>query len=134
MLRILIVDDHPDTADAVGMLLEAIGHETTLARTGAEALEAVERFAPDLVILDIGLPDLSGYEVARAIRARPLGAAIHLVAATGWGTAEDRVRALAAGFDQHQLKPLDLRKLEAMIATAMNRVTMSDPGGASSSA
>lgn len=134
MLRILIVDDHPDTADAVGMLLGAIGHETMLARTGHEALEAVERFAPDLVILDIGLPDLSGYEVARAIRARPLGALIHLVAATGWGTAEDRVRALAAGFDQHQLKPLDLGKLQAIIATAMERITASGRVVASSPA
>jgi len=134
MLRILIVDDHPDTADAVGMLLEAIGHETMLARTGLEALDAVDRFVPDLVILDIGLPDLSGYEVARAIRARPLGASIHLVAATGWGTAEDRVRALAAGFDQHQLKPLDLRKLQAIIDGAMERITGSDRVVASSPA
>lgn len=133
MLRILIVDDHPDTADVVGMLLEALGHETTLARTGLAALEAVERFRPDLVILDIGLPDLSGYDVARAIRARPLGALIHLVAATGWGTAEDRVRALAAGFNQHQLKPLDLPKLQAMIAAVTERVTVPGHVAASSS-
>lgn len=120
-LRILIVDDHPDTADAISMLLEVIGHETMIALTGGTGLEAVEQFRPNLLILDIGLPDLGGLEVARAIRARPLGGTIHLVAATGWGTPEDRVRALAAGFDQHLLKPLDLRALETMLATAAAR-------------
>lgn len=116
MLRILIVDDHPDTAEAIAMLLEAIGHSPMISLTGRAGLEAVERSRPDVVILDIGLPDISGYEVARAIRALPFGRGIHLVAATGWGTPEDRVHALAAGFDQHQLKPLDLGKLQAMIA------------------
>ena len=134
MLRILIVDDHPDTAEAISMLLAAIGHETTIACTGRAGLDAVKTFPPDLVILDIGLPDISGYEVACAIRALPFGAGIHLVAATGWGTPEDRVRALAAGFDQHQLKPLDLRKLQAIIATAVERVTSPDRVVASSPA
>lgn len=115
MLRILIVDDHPDTAEAVAMLLEVLGHSTAIAVTGRAGIEAAQSSRPDLVILDIGLPDISGYDVARAIRALPFGKGIHLVAATGWGTAEDRVRAMAAGFDQHQLKPLDLAKLQAMI-------------------
>ena len=134
MLRILIVDDHPDTAEAIGMLLDAIGHETKVARTGADGIAAAEMYKPHLVILDIGLPDISGYEVARSIRALPCGAGIHLVAATGWGAAEDRVRALAAGFDQHQLKPLDLGKLQMMLTRATERVTSLDLGGASSRA
>ena len=106
MLRILIVDDHPDTADAIAMLLTAIGHETMAVATGAEGLLAFDRFGPELVILDIGLPDISGYDIARAIRARPRGPGVHLVAATGWGTSGDRVLALAAGFDQHHLLSL----------------------------
>lgn len=124
MMRILIIDDHPDTADAISMLLDSLGHETHAAYTGRAGLAAVESFRPDLVILDIGLPDLSGYEVARAIRARPGGGRIHVVAATGWGTPEDRVLALAAGFDQHQLKPIDLPKLVAVIAAAAARIRL----------
>ncbi|MBA3456842.1 MAG: response regulator [Deltaproteobacteria bacterium] len=123
MLRILIIDDHPDTAETIAMLLEAMGHDARVACTGTEGLDLVDRFRPDLVILDIGLPDISGYEVARGIRSRPLGSFVYLVAATGWGAPEDRVRALAAGFDQHQLKPLDLRKLQGMIAKAIERFT-----------
>lgn len=134
MLRILVIDDHPDTAETIAMALEAVGHDAQIACTGTEGLDLVDRYRPDLVILDIGLPDLSGYEVARAIRLRPYGAAIHLVAATGWGTAEDRVRAIAAGFDQHLLKPFDLRKLQAMIARAMERFTPPDRAGAPSPA
>lgn len=122
MLRILIIDDHPDTADAICMLLETFAHTTQAEYTGRAGLAAFETFCPDLVILDIGLPDLSGYEVARAIRALPGGGRIHLVAATGWGTTEDRVLALAAGFDQHQLKPLDFVKLEQAIAGATARI------------
>ncbi len=126
MLRVLIVDDHPDTADSISMLLEAVGHETMIACTGADGVSGFQSFGPDLVILDIGLPDISGYEVARAIRALPLGASVYLVAATGWGTPEDRLRALAAGFDQHLLKPIDLRKLQAIVVTAEERITSRD--------
>ena len=131
VLRILIVDDHPDTADAIGMLLGALGHETHGARTGREGLAAFDDFRPELVILDIGLPDLSGYELASEIRARPLGREAHLVAATGWGAPEDRGRALAAGFDEHFLKPLDLTKLRAMIASLSEHATTRGRGDAS---
>ena len=116
--RILVVDDHLDAAQATSLLLSMLGHACRPVFTGTEALAQVATFEPDIVILDIGLPDLSGYEVAREIRRRHSERAIHLAALTGWGLTEDRVRALAAGFDQHVLKPVDAAKLRALIEVA----------------
>lgn len=119
-MRILIVDDYPTTAEISSAYFEALGHECRSATSGTEALEVAAIFDPHVVILDIGLPDLSGYDVARALRARANGRRLHLAAVTGWGTSHDRVRAFEAGFDQHILKPADGAKLRSILAAAVS--------------
>jgi CheY-like chemotaxis protein len=107
-LRVLIVDDNRDAAGMLAMLLQFSGHETHTAHDGVEAVEAATTLQPDVILLDIGLPRLNGYEAARKIRehqgqsSRPL-----LVALTGWGQDEDRRRSEEAGFDAHLVKPVD---------------------------
>jgi two-component system CheB/CheR fusion protein len=115
--RILIVDDHPDAADAACMLFARLGHDCRPAMSGERALHEDEAFHPDVVLLDIGLPDLSGYEVARALRQRR-GRGVYLAALTGWGQPEDRARAFGAGFDQHIVKPASASVLRALILAA----------------
>jgi PAS domain S-box-containing protein len=105
-LEILVVDDNRDAADTCAMLLEAWGHHVRTAYLGREALELGQAFHPDAVLLDIGLPDIDGYALARQIRATPWGVRAVLVAVTGWGQEEDRLRAARAGFDQHLVKPI----------------------------
>lgn len=122
-MRILIVDDYPGAAEGTRVLLELMGHQGKTALDGTSALAAVEAFDPELVILDIGLPDLSGYEVARAIRARNSGKRVYIAAITGWGAAEDRVRSLAAGIDEHIEKPPSRTILESVISSAKFRTT-----------
>jgi signal transduction histidine kinase/CheY-like chemotaxis protein len=114
--RVMIVDDNVDAADSLALLLSLEGHETVCVYSAAAALQRVSAFAPDVVLLDIGLPDTDGYEVARRIRGLPGCAAITLVALTGYGQPEDRERALAAGFEAHLVKPVDLGALEQMLA------------------
>ena len=99
--RILVVDDNQDAADSLGMLLRMTGNEVHTAHDGLEAVGAAAAFQPDVVLLDIGLPKLNGYEVARRIRAQEGGADMLLVALTGWGQEEDRRRSREAGFDHH---------------------------------
>lgn len=107
MRRILIVDDHPDAANAIAILLRLLGHECVTATTGRAAL-ALAREAPfDVAILDLGLPDLSGLEVAGELRRLPSGRAMYLAAVSGWTRPDIRANALAAGFDQHLRKPID---------------------------
>ena len=105
--RILIVDDNEDGAESLAMLLQLDGHETHTAHDGVEAVDAAERLRPDVVLLDIGLPRLNGYEVCRRIREQPWGKDMVLVALTGWGQEEDRQRSREAGFDAHMVKPVD---------------------------
>src|SRR5438128_12338022 len=101
-MRVLIVDDYPGSVDASQLLLELLGHECRTAMDGASALQQFRAFEPDIVLLDIGLPDLSGYEVAREIRAgEQRGKRVFIAAMTGWATSEDRVRSLASGIDLH---------------------------------
>ena len=114
--RLLIVDDNRDAADALGMLLKLDGHEIHIAHDGLEAVEAVARIRPDLVLLDIGLPKLNGYEVGGKIRAEPWGAKVVLIAVTGWGQEEDRRESRDAGFDGHLVKPVDLAVLTKLLA------------------
>jgi CheY-like chemotaxis protein len=104
---VLIVDDNRDAASSLAMLLELDGHRTIVAYDGPTALEAAEQHRPDVVLLDIGLPGMSGYEVAKRIRRQPWGYALTLIALTGWGQAEDRRRSHEAGFDAHLVKPVD---------------------------
>jgi PAS domain S-box-containing protein len=113
--RILVVDDNVDAADTLAMLLEFSGHQVEVRYDGVAALQHVSVFAPALVFLDIGLPGLNGYEVARAIRKLPAHAACVLVALTGWGADADRARALEAGFDHHLTKPTQIEVLTGLV-------------------
>jgi CheY-like chemotaxis protein len=114
--RILVVDDNRDATESLTMLLQITGHETRSAFDGADALELASRFRPDVVLLDIGLPGLNGYDVARRIREQPWGRNAVLVALTGWGQEEDRRKSSEAGFDAHLVKPVDHGQLMAMLA------------------
>ncbi|MGQ0503268.1 MAG: response regulator [Panacagrimonas sp.] len=114
--RILIVDDNRDSASSLALLLELDGHETHTAPDGIEALAAAERLRPEIVLLDIGLPQLDGYAVCRALRERPWSGASLIVALTGWGQEDDRRKSLEAGFDHHLLKPVDHAALTQILA------------------
>ena len=114
--RILVVDDNEDAAQSLALLLSCGGHTTRAALSSEEALECVESFAPQIALLDIGLPRMSGYELAQRFRRDPKLRAVRLVALTGYGQAEDRARALHAGFDDHLVKPVDLAVLERTLA------------------
>jgi CheY-like chemotaxis protein len=111
-LRILIADDNRDAADSLSMLLKLSGHDIKVARTGGEALTVAGQFRPEIGIIDIGMPDMDGYEVAQRIRHEAWGEHMTLIAVTGWGQADDKRRALAAGFDRHMTKPVDPEDLE----------------------
>ena len=124
--RVLVVDDNKDSAQSMGEVLELEGHSVQYAYDGAEAIEAALALQPEVVLLDIGLPGMDGYEVARRLRMAPATSSAVLVALTGYGPAEDRARSKAAGFDHHFVKPADLSTLIALVAapllsTARNR-------------
>ena len=104
--RILVVDDNRDAAESLSMLLSITGHETAMAHDGAAAYESADRERPDVVLLDLGLPTLSGYEVCRRIRQQPWGREMFVIALTGWGQDEDRQKTREAGFDGHLVKPV----------------------------
>ena len=111
-----MADDNADAAESIALLLELAGHEVRVAHTGHGALAVAREFRPDAALLDIGMPELSGYEVARELRREPWGAAINLIALRGWGREEDRLRALEAGFDRHLTKPIDPQALTALLS------------------
>jgi signal transduction histidine kinase len=113
--RILLADDNNDALESLATLLELGGHEVVTASNGALALECAERHRPEVMLLDIGMPMLDGYEVARRIRVQPWGQNITLVALTGWGQDSDRRRSREAGFDSHLVKPLDMDKLTELL-------------------
>ncbi|MEO8505031.1 MAG: PAS domain S-box protein [Acidobacteriota bacterium] len=119
-LRILVVDDSRDSAESLVLLLRLLGHETRAAYDGLEAVHAAEDFRPDVVLLDIGLPKLNGYEAARRIR-EVHGADLTLIALTGWGQAEDRRTSREAGFDHHLTKPVEFEVLLGLLKTAKKR-------------
>lgn len=109
--RVLIADDNHDGAETLGTVLQVLGHEVYLAHTGEGAVEAAARVRPEIGILDIGMPDLSGYEVAKRIRREAWGTHMTLIAVTGWGQENDKRMAYAAGFDHHFTKPVDPEQL-----------------------
>jgi CheY-like chemotaxis protein len=109
--RVLIADDNRDAADSLAMLLEMEGHEVTVVHDGRQALTSIEKLAPDIALLDIGMPELDGYEVARRVRLRSAGRGLTLIAVTGWGQEADRVRAIEAGFNMHFTKPVEPERL-----------------------
>ncbi|HLW65486.1 MAG TPA: PAS domain S-box protein [Gemmataceae bacterium] len=113
--RILLVDDNRDTANTMAKLLRFLGHEIQAAYDGEEAVAAAKSFQPDVVLMDIGLPKLNGYEAARRIRAEPWGQEMTLIALTGWGQDEDRRRSQEAGFDHHLVKPIRMAAIEKLL-------------------
>jgi PAS domain S-box-containing protein len=113
--RVLVVDDNRDAASSLALLLQIAGHETSRAHDGPSALEAAEKERPEVILLDIGLPTLNGYEVCRRIRAQPWGASVVLIALTGWGQEEDRRRSHEAGFDGHVVKPVEYAELMTLL-------------------
>jgi len=114
--RVLVVDDNRDAAESLAILLEIVGHEVRTAHDGEAGVAAAAEFRPDVILMDIGMPRLNGYEAARRIRAESGGGVPFLVALTGWGADDDRRRTRAAGFDRHLVKPVDLDALKRMIA------------------
>jgi CheY-like chemotaxis protein/anti-sigma regulatory factor (Ser/Thr protein kinase) len=120
-LRVLVVDDNADAAELLALALEALGYSTRVAENGLAALEAVADFRPDVALLDLGLPVIDGFEVARQIRAMPEAGHIALVAVTGYGRETDRQRTRDAGFDHHMVKPVDLENLKKWLLVAMER-------------
>jgi len=114
--RVLIVDDNTDAATSLAMLLSCQGHQAEAAHSAREALEKVESLKPEIVLLDIGLPVMNGYQLAKRLRALPKLSGLRLIALTGYGQTDDRQRSLAAGFDDHLVKPVDLRALERAMA------------------
>jgi PAS domain S-box-containing protein len=118
-IRLLLADDSPDVRRSIALMLELEGHEVHLATDGVQAVEMAERVQPELVLMDIGMPRMNGYEAARRIRALPGGAAMRLVALTGWGQEEDRRLAADAGFDEHWTKPIEFETLRRIVAGAL---------------
>ncbi|HET8646655.1 MAG TPA: response regulator [Vicinamibacteria bacterium] len=116
--RVLVADDNVDSAETLAMLLQALGNEVRTVNDGTQAVEESEQFRPHVVLLDIGMPGLDGYEVARLIRGRPWGAQVVLIALTGFGEEEDRRRSREAGFDHHLLKPVDIGPLRQALEAA----------------
>jgi CheY-like chemotaxis protein len=104
---VLIADDNRDAADSLAMLLRLDGHEVFVAHDGETALRLFEESQPQVALLDIGMPELDGYEVARRIRAKPAGKSVLLIAITGWGQEKDRRKSVEAGFDHHVTKPVE---------------------------
>jgi PAS domain S-box-containing protein len=118
--RVLIVDDNRDSADSLAMLLEITNNKTYMAHDGLEALEAIEKHRPEVVLLDIGLPQLDGHEVCRRVREQPWGKDIVIIALTGWGQDDDRRKSHEAGFNGHLVKPVDYDKLLALLSELTN--------------
>lgn len=113
--RVLVVDDNEDIVMTMRLLLTKLGHAVRVAYNGQQAMAEAESFRPEVVLMDIGLPVMDGYEAARQLRQQPWGRCIKLVAITGWGQARDVERALEAGFDHHVVKPVDRNLLESLL-------------------
>ncbi|KQT10657.1 response regulator [Ramlibacter sp. Leaf400] len=120
--RVLVVEDNPDGLETLVALLEMLGHEVAGAADGREALQQAAQFRPQVVLLDLGLPVMDGYEVARALRQDRRYEDVFIAALTGWGADNDRRRTADAGFDAHLTKPVELPALEAVLARSGQRV------------
>jgi CheY-like chemotaxis protein len=115
--RILIADDNRDAAESLALLLQMEGHEVAVANDGRQAFVAFEKVQPDTALLDIGMPGLNGYDIARMIRRTAHGRAVTLIAVTGWGQDSDKAQALQAGFNHHFTKPVEPQALTALLAS-----------------
>ena len=122
-LRILVIDDIPDVADVMKMLLDLEGFETSVAYSGASALELARHFSPDVVFCDIGLPEMDGHEIARRMRADPAISPAVLIALTGWGAEGEVRKTRESGFDFHMVKPVDANALLELLAQIEPRRT-----------
>jgi two-component system CheB/CheR fusion protein len=120
--RVLVLDDYPDAAVSISMLLEALGHECRIATRGLAAVELAGAFEPDIAFVDLDLPDIPGFEVARRLRALAGGRPLFLAAITGSDRPGDRVQALAAGFDHHVLKPIDAAIMQRVLVRAESQL------------
>jgi CheY-like chemotaxis protein len=128
LARVLVVDDYADTAESMSRLVRMLGkYDVRQALSGRDALEEIERFDPQLVLLDIGLPDVTGYEIARAIRARANRRQPYLVAISGWGGNDRRQQAMAAGFDRHVLKPPPVTVVRQVLECADEKAAITAP-------
>jgi len=123
--RVLVVDDNADVAVSLAELLDMLGHEARMAHDGIEAVEKAEAFRPDVILMDIGMPKLSGHAACRRIRAQPWGQYVVLVACTGWGQEDDKRKAAEAGFDFHLTKPIGTADLQRVLNSCENRETVS---------
>jgi CheY-like chemotaxis protein len=112
---VLVVDDNRDAANTLGALLRMLGNSVAVAHSGESALAALPTFEPELILLDLGMPHMNGFEVARRIRASARHSDVRLIALTGWGQAADVERSRRAGFDQHVVKPLDIERLRDLL-------------------
>jgi PAS domain S-box-containing protein len=119
--RVLVVDDNVDAAESLAVILRIDGHDVRTAHDGEHAVLLAAEFRPHVMLLDLGMPKLSGYEVARRVRARPSGESVFLVACTGWGQPEDRRRSKEAGFDHHLVKPVSAEAVLGVVASAPGR-------------
>ncbi len=128
-LRVLIVDDNRDAVAMLRILLELSNYEVSTAFEGEEALAIAERERPDVVLLDIGLPDLDGYEVCRRLRAQPWGRRMLIAAQTGWNQESDRRRSLEAGFDVHLIKPVETSTICDLLAKYQQTGRKPEPAG-----
>jgi signal transduction histidine kinase/CheY-like chemotaxis protein len=124
--RILVVDDNRDAADSLAEVLRLFGHEVFVGHCGREALELGARERPDAIVLDIGMPDMTGYEVARRMRREAWGRGVFLLAMTGWGQVDDKEQARASGFDQHLTKPVDPDQVERLLADFLKTRNLTD--------
>ena len=127
--RVLLCEDNRDVARSLARLVRVFGHEIRVAFDGREALQIAGEFRPDVVLMDIGLPDMNGYEVGREIRSQPWGSTLTLIALTGWGSDKDKLRALEAGFDRHLTKPVESHVLDAVLRQGENRFASPLRGG-----
>ena len=124
--RILVVDDHPPMAIAFARLIQVLGHEVRITHDGTTALACLDNYRPDIVLLDIGLPGMNGYEVARRLRATERGAHVRLVALTGYGDDDDVARARGAGFDLFLVKPVSFSALVRRARDALRRAPLEE--------
>jgi len=123
-LQVLVVEDHDDAREMLETALALEGHTVHAAKTGPEGFEAALRIRPDAAVIDLGLPEMNGLDLARAIRATPDGGGIRLIALTGYGQPEDRRKAVDAGFDAHVAKPVDPGALSELIVSLTSRSTV----------
>jgi CheY-like chemotaxis protein len=119
--RILVVDDNKDSGRTLSLLLGLKGHEVQTANNGLEAIDVAEEFRPDVILMDVGMPKLNGYEATQRLRATEFGKDIMIVALTGWGQASDVARSIEAGCSAHLVKPVDFAELERLLANCDKR-------------